>query len=90
MVPEKEMNEQTLETAQMHEGKMDDEQMKIVSGAQSIRDWSYYLLVKEQYRRNGKNGKIAALHTCSQFMLVSYCYSIVDEIEKDLLAEGLE
>lgn len=90
MVPEKEMNEQTLETAQMREGKMDNEQMKIVSGAQSIRDWSYYQLVKEQYRRNGKNGKIAALHTCSQFMLVSNCYSIVDEIEKDLLAEGLE
>lgn len=87
---EKKTIEQPEETAEMHEGKLEDEQMKIVSGAQSIRDWSYYQLVKEQYRRNGKNGKMAALHTCSQFLLVSNCYSIVDEIEKDLLAEGLE
>lgn len=85
METEKETFEQLTEAAQMNGGKMDDELLRIISGGQNIREWPIYADIKKHYRQSGKN---AAMVVCSRITLLNYCYTIIDEIEKDLGAEG--
>lgn len=83
---EKKTIEQPEETAEMYEGKMEDDQLNIASGTQNIRDSSWYKLVRDQYRNNGEVG--AKLLCRQHWISVSTCNSIIDEIKRELAGEN--